>query len=225
MKKEFFNNNFELTEAVLTGKKTMMRSICKYDRPNENYEIVFPVFEPKEYDDDGNIISKLDRAFGWRGNGGHFTGWNIPKYKIGEVVAVAQSYKDANVRYVPMGSFNYPAYSTKGWDNKMFVRAGLMPHQIQITDISIQKLQDISDEDCLKEGVIKNINKIPTKAPQYIINYYPCEHYKESAKKVGWGRVYNTPREAFAELIDKVSGKCTWERNPYVFVYEFKLVK
>lgn len=28
MKKEFFNNNFGLTEAVLTGKKTMMRSIC-----------------------------------------------------------------------------------------------------------------------------------------------------------------------------------------------------
>lgn len=64
MKKEFFNNNFGLTEAVLTGKKTMMRSICKYDRPNENYEIVFPVFEPEEYDDDGNITSKLDRAFG-----------------------------------------------------------------------------------------------------------------------------------------------------------------
>jgi len=47
MKKGFFNDNFGLTEAVLTGKKTMMRSICKYDRPNENYEIVFPVLSQK----------------------------------------------------------------------------------------------------------------------------------------------------------------------------------
>lgn len=217
MKKEFFNNNFGLTEAVLTGKKTMMRSICKYDRPNENYEIVFPVFEPEEYDDDGNITSKLDRAFGWRDKEGNFTGWNIPKYRIGEVVAVAQSYK---VLYNdPLSMIGSNLKYSKGWDNKMFVRADLMPHKIQITDISIQKLQCISDEDCLKEGVIKNINKIPTKAPQYIINYYPCEHYKESAKKVGWGRVYNTPREAFAELIDKVSGKGTWDLIPmYLFM-------
>lgn len=223
MKKEFFNNNFGLTEAVLTGKKTMMRSICKYDRPNENYEIVFPVFEPEEYDDDGNITSKLDRAFGWRDKEGNFTGWNIPKYRIGEVVAVAQSYK---VLYNdPLSMIGSNLKYSKGWDNKMFVRADIMPHKIQITDIRIQKLQCISDEDCLKEGVIKNINKIPTKAPQYIINYYPCEHYKECAKKVGWGRVYNTPREAFAALIDKVSGKGAWDLNPYVFIYEFKLIK
>ena len=26
-------------------------------------------------------------------------------------------------------------------------------------------------------------------------------------------------------LIDKVSGKGTWEGNPYVFVYEFKVIE
>lgn len=29
----------------------------------------------------------------------------------------------------------------------------------------------------------------------------------------------------YAELIDKVSGKGTWESNPYVFVYDFELIK
>lgn len=38
----------------------------------------------------------------------------------------------------------------------------------------------------------------------------------------GW---YNTQREAFAILIDKVSGRGTWERNPWVVVCEFELVK
>ncbi len=230
MKKIMFNDKFGLTEAVLNGKKTMTRRICKYYRPDYTYDAVFPVFRPEDYDEDGNIISPLNKAFGWATRDGKFTGWNKAQYRIGEVVAVAQSYKDAKVRYIPeedeeFGCYNFPAVQTKGWNNKMFVRADLMLHQIQITDISIQKLQCISDEDCLKEGVIKNINKIPTKAPQYIINYYPCEHYKESAQKVGWGRVYNTPREAFAALIDKVSGKGTWDSNPYVFVYEFKLIR
>lgn len=148
MKKIMFNDEFGLTEAVLNGKKTMTRRICKYDRPNENYEIVFPVFEPEEYDNDGNITSKLDRAFGWRDKGGNFTGWNIPKYRIGEIVAVAQCYHsfyndECDPRMFPSGA---------GWLNKMFVKPELMPHQIQITDISIQKLRDISDEDVIKEG-------------------------------------------------------------------------
>lgn len=43
----------------------------------------------------------------------------------------------------------------------------------------------------------------------------PNGHYKE----------YDTPLEAFSSLIDCVSGKGTWERNPFVLVYEFKLVK
>lgn len=36
---------------------------------------------------------------------------------------------------------------------------------------------------------------------------------------------YPTPRKAFAALIDKVSGKGTWDKNPLVFVYEFELIK
>ena len=37
-------------------------------------------------------------------------------------------------------------------------------------------------------------------------------------------KINNDSRDAFAELIDKVSGKGTWESNPYVFVYEFELI-
>lgn len=36
---------------------------------------------------------------------------------------------------------------------------------------------------------------------------------------------YRTAKKAYAALIDKISGKGTWKRNPYVFVYEFELIK
>lgn len=39
------------------------------------------------------------------------------------------------------------------------------------------------------------------------------------------GLWFNTPREAFASLIDKVSGRGTWASNPWVVAYEFELVK
>lgn len=38
-------------------------------------------------------------------------------------------------------------------------------------------------------------------------------------------KLFPTRRQAFASLIDRVSGKGTWERNPWVVVYEFDLVK
>lgn len=43
MKKIMFNDKYSLTQAVLDGRKTMTRRVCKYDRPNETYDIVFPV--------------------------------------------------------------------------------------------------------------------------------------------------------------------------------------
>lgn len=217
MKKEFFNDNFGLTEAVLTGKKTMMRSICKYDRPNENYEIVFPVFEPEEYDNDGNITSKLDGAFGWRDKGGNFTGWNIPKYRIGEIVAVAQCYHsfyndECDPRMFPSGA---------GWLNKMFVKPELMPHQIQITDISIQKLRDISDEDVIKEGFslepINDNNGSYAFHHEYVLTYLDKRGLSKQIRDM-------SAKEAYSLLIDKIYPNLLWE-NPYAFIYEFKLVK
>lgn len=78
-------------------------------------------------------------------------------YKVGEIVAVAQSYCDFyddtnDPRIFPSGA---------GWTNKMFVRADLMPHRIRITNVRIERLQDISDEDCIKEGIgISDTNNI-----------------------------------------------------------------
>ena len=42
-----------------------------------------------------------------------------------------------------------------GYTNKMFVKSDLMPHHIKITNIRMEQLQDISEEDCLKEGIHK----------------------------------------------------------------------
>lgn len=95
----------------------------------------------------------------------------------------------------------------------MFVKPELMPHQIRITAVRVERLQDISDEDCLKEGI----------SPMIV----GCEYYVFSFidKEKGCFLDYKTPREAYAALIDKVSGKGTWESNPYVFVYDFELIK
>lgn len=56
--------------------------------------------------------------------------------------------------------------------------------------------------------------------------------YAENAEKrantafnISNDAVADTPREAYAALIDRISGKGTWESNPFVFAYEFERVK
>lgn len=217
MKKIMFNDKFGLTQAVLEGRKTMTRRICKYDRPDESWDIVFPVFGSKDYDNEGNLVSPLFGAFGWKNKDGDFTGWNNPLYKFGEVVAIAQSYRDSG--YSPDSLDRHPKdlsvrglmKNSAGWNNKMFVKSYACKHHIKITNVKIERLQDISDEDCLKEGIIH----VSTFLGQKI---YHTPHVNGSYLST------NVAQEAFAYLIDKVSGKGTWESNPFVFAYEFVLV-
>src|SRR5574344_76349 len=216
MQKMMFNDKYGLTEAVLDGSKRMTRRICKVQRPSDEWRIVFPIIE--------QLINPecIPYAYAWRNDKTEeYTDWCVPRYKVGEIVAVAQSYKDIlNAENVP--PFLYQIYTLgnvqsmrklKGFDNKMFVRAELMLHQIQITNIRVERLQDISDENCIAEGIYKGqCGSIET-------------HFMDAYYFKGNIQPYYTPRDAYAELIDMVSGKGVWESNPYVFVYEFKLIK
>lgn len=204
MQKIMFNDKCFLTDLTLEGIKRKTR------RPIKVKNIIVrdcdPIFNPADayYKDHSGYYQLIEGD----------TGKVIrPRYKVGEIVAVAQSYDKAHVdpTIILGDGSNGFIFNEKGWKNKMYVRPDLMPHRIKITGIRAEKLQDISDEDCLAEGIIR------WDAGQKDIPFFT---YK-NAKKPD----YDTPREAFAALIDLTSGKGTWQSNPFVFVYEYKLIK
>ena len=127
------------------------------------------------------------------------------QYKVGDVVAIQQAYNDVFRDLFCAEITQTTLKRTAGWRNKMFVKAELMPHHIRITDVRVEQLQLIPYEDCLREGIIKDNE--------------PYSRYFFSLDS--W---YSTPTYAFAALIDKVSGRGTWESNPLVWVYSFELV-
>lgn len=233
MKKIMFNDKYRLTQAVLGGRKTQTRRVMN-PQP-EDCSTVHRLYESAYWKDkpmslvvneDGSVYCELC-GYGAKLKGGSI--FRLP-YKVGEIVAVAQSYRDCggvNEEGIPMWEIisSKVGGTNAGWSNKMFVRAELMPHRVRITAVRVERLQDITDEDCLKEGVVSFEHEIPTRAKQVITRYYPCKYLMDSAKCIGWGRVYDTPQGAYSYLIDMISGKGTWDSNPYVFVYDFELVK
>lgn len=187
-----FNDKYCLTLAVLNGNKTMTRRVLRDNVPLGNWE---------------ETIKHLP-------------------YKVGDIVAIAQPYKDiiecmaeySDIIINVDGSINreYKA----GWTNKMFVRANLMPHHIIITDVKAERLQDISKEDCLKEGIIfiEPLSIIGEDAYFFAVKRKVRQMYDNILK------FFSSPQRAYADLIDKISSKGTWESNPWVVAYSFELV-
>lgn len=202
MKKIMFNDRLLLTDAVLSGEKTMTRRLV------------------------GNRMTKDDIEAYEKG----FTevAWYAGQYKAGEIVAIAQPYKNiadsryfkeqcaANEQSVKMMEWE------PGWYNKMFAAAYYMPHQIRIESLKVERLQDIRDEDIIEEGIKKGMYLEPENVLYYFDEF--CGFFRDGQVRMK-GYSYKTAREAFAVLIDKVCGKGTWEQNPYVFAYTFKLIK
>lgn len=209
MKKIMFNDKYGLTQAVLDGRKTQTRRMLNptmfFQRletdegwSNEDISAWKRSCNRRLYEAQGDTLQQmLDYAL------------SSSRYKVGEVVAVAQKYKDI--------ALDMPAelaaelIKQPGWKNKMFVKADLMPHHICITNIRVERLQDISEEDCLKEGIWRDDN-VGLEGTTYWYHGLANSSFR-------------TAKEAYAALIDKISGKDTWESNPWVFVYDFELVK
>ena len=204
MKKIMFNDQYGLTEAVLDGRKTQTRRIA-YKKPFKHIRSCGFCTEGKDKGrltiNDGNeIVAKST-------------------YKIGELVAIAQRYIDlanndefyrlCGIHGMPLECIKYE----KGCYNKMFVKADLMPHCIRITNIRVERLQDISTDDCMKEGIFcSHIDGID--------DAYSYDATNKSFEKKWW---YRTPIEAYKMLSCKLH--LHWDSNPLVFVYDFKLIK
>ena len=158
-----------------------------------------------------------------------------PKYRVGETVYLKEPYAETCDEYgTPIIAYkfggkpriklpdslgcemdtdwcidNYPACGK--WKNKLFMPESAARYFIEITAVRAERLQDISEEDCFKEGIEEVIWK------GKILK--SCKHYFNGYES------YDTPIEAYAELIDRINKEGIWEKNPWVWVYDFKLIK
>lgn len=209
MKKIMFNDKYGLTQTVLEGRKTQTRRMLNptmfFQRletyegwSNEDISAWKRSCNRRLHEAQGDMLQQMfDYAL------------SSSRYKVGEVVAIAQKYADLAYDgefFRLLGKVIFE----KGFHNKMFVKADFMPHRIRITNIRVERLQDISEEDCIAEGVWRDDN-VGLEGTMFWYHGLANSSFR-------------TPQQAYASLIDRISGKGTWESNPYVFVYDFELI-
>lgn len=206
MKKMMFNEKYGLQRAVLSRTKTKTRRDGK--KVDKQYAIYVVANEMKGKED---YLSLEEFAI------------SKSPYKVGDIVAIQQSYKELlEEEYMPTSIENEVIRMVEqnhiGCTNKMYVKAELMPHHVRITEVRFERLQCISDEECLEEGIYR-IDDMINSNMEDVVRYT-----FENCFERGVFKTYSTPRDAFASLIDKISGKGTWEKNEYVYVYGIERV-
>lgn len=193
MKKISFCNTYGLTQAVKDGLKTMTRRLLFLSEADEEY-----LNQAFDWDLRESVI--LDR---------------YAKYKVGEVVAVAEAYRDVypDADFKMINAFEFMTESA-GWKNKMYVLADLMPTKILFTERKIERLRSISDEDCFKEGLKTD----PITGWYYFPNLYTHRKKKDTAGPT----LFENPKYAYLSLCKKLRMVLDDSANPWVVAYTFK---
>lgn len=140
-----------------------------------------------------------------------------PRYNVGDILYLKEPYCIGVNGCDTLPSLIYYKYNEKDmsfltrtglindikWKNKLFMPASDARHFIKITSVRAERLQDISDEDCIKEGII-----------------FDGSVYSNGLDNIQ----YLEPRAAYKALINSIDGKDTWDNNPWVWVYDYEFI-
>lgn len=96
------------------------------------------------------------------------------------------------------------------WRPSIFMRRWMSRITLEITDVRVERLQDISEEDAKAEGCDKEIEheEILTQAD------YDCGYYTPAYYACGFERLWQS-----------INGPDSWSANPWVWVVTFKRVE
>jgi len=225
--------NTEMVEAILNGRKTMTRRVIKFPKgttgrlPSNGFFNASPyLFYP------GGI--------------------KRPRYKVGDVLYVRETWcTDEDIADVfeenLIHGFYYRADNTDmDWVNDKEIvkwRPSIhMPKEaarifLKVTNVRVERLQDISESDCVKEGCTKSYADMEDKLCDYCPlpdeskgthcyggNPVMCEGAccKEAYENYLEDNAVNEFQDLWDSTIQKKDiAKYGWNANPWVFVYQF----
>jgi len=187
----------EMHQAIREGKKTVTRRIMK---PQPHIERGVMRWQPRK-GIDINIDDHSDLAIPYA------------RYQVGEVVYIKEAY------CLECYGDCFPCYKPEDEDcDFVYWHCPLMMPEkyarafIQILDVRPERLQEITEEEAIKEGcrlIARTIQAFELK---------PYPHYTEPERPF-------TYRDHFIGLWDAINGEGDFTLNKWVFRYEFKLVK
>lgn len=194
-----------MVQAILEGRKTITRRVMKPQPPSDwdNLHLFCDAnYIPTVIDKNGEE-QPGEQCFGAYDEEG-IAGVKFPFGGIGDVLRVRETWAPAldTITYkADYSEFLLNKPENKGiWKPAIFMPKEACRIKLRITNIRVERLNDISEEDAKREGVTLRGNIIKENNPDFTHKY----------------------RFAFCLLWESINGKGSWDQNPWVWVIEFE---
>lgn len=171
----------EMVRAILSGQKTQTRRILKEPRKDGHVHMGF-LYRHKR------VLNHLVAVLG-KEKDGCTTSLHIksPYGHIGDRLWVREKWNNSGSPFSFDASRELPSTNMPRAASRIL---------LEIVNVRIERLKDISRGDCMAEGC-------------------PFRNIKSETDPVQW----------FSERWKSICGAGSWDQNPWVWVYEFKKVK
>lgn len=212
--------NGEMVRAILDGRKTQTRRIVKgtdgavkfCKEWDINGEEIFVVLGEKDHTGMNPVLGALSCPFGAVGD----RIWVREAFRVHslatDVATLAYKASERNswteqTHRVPVAVCNKPATPEK-WTPSLHMPRWASRILLEITDVRVERLNAISEEDARAEGIIDG-GCLNCGEPE------PC----------GCANPEPDATDAFAYLWQSIYGQESWNADPWVWVIEFKRVE
>jgi hypothetical protein len=192
----------EMIRALLDGSKTQTRRVVKGNVPLgcENSPILL---ERCPYGQVGDQIWAKETWRTWA----RFD--HLKPSEIWDGVTIEYAAGGNNRAAVTQ---NHLPLMSKKWRSPLFMRRCFSRITLEITNVRVERLNDISDADAKAEGADGLIADNCTEEDKDFLDLPLYE-------------IGNPYRNGYALLWDSINGDRAWDKNPWVWVIEFKVVK
>ena len=215
-----------MVQALLDGRKTQTRRIA-------THPLIFgnPRVE--------QIV--LDGGDWWTGiDGGGGFSIKCPYGKVGDLLYVRERFcwKWIEAKSSFEGFYYYAdgqeVFHVDGFDKSPWKPSIHMPRAasrltLEITDIRVERLQDISDDDAFSEGLEYHKSGDSMEGDlAYYFKDYLCKGIEadDDGEKIIYNNTFSDdPIASYKTLWESINGKDSWAANPWVWVVEFKVHK
>lgn len=218
--------NGEMVRALLDGRKTQTRRIMKV-QPERSGLGLRRVVESKNGIDDGKYFWSQSDATGLKSRSKPFS---CPFGTVGDRIWVREAFRvhsratdvatlvykasernswTEQTHRVPVAVCNKPATPEK-WTPSLHMPRWASRILLEITNVGVQRLQDISSGDAVREGICQ----LPASG-RYCLS--PGDQY--------FGGASHSAKEVYSWLWSSIYGEESWKTNPWVWVIEFKRVE
>ena len=231
--------NGEMVRAILSGSKTQMRRVIKSPATtlqNNGTNCIV-------YREAGDPWYK-DYVFSMRGHSGVWNDYTLPQFlalcpfgQVGDRLWVRETFR-VHSRATDVATIAYKASERQSWTQQVArVPIELCTKQVspeawtpsihmprwasritlEITDIRVERLNDISEADAINEGLIKEA--YDWRSSEFPMANVAYRTYLESERR------YSSPKQCYQSLWESIYGQDSWQSNPFVWVVEFKRVE